>query len=177
MVWPSPSLRTEMVILESQEEDVPNRILFFKPMSGLGQIRSHRRDEAWSGSLRQTSFDMTLVTQILIITEKTLVVCGYRKFQLDELGDHLCTCTTHSGTKKTHDWVVELLNFSTQQTESKHNTWLKVGVVIVGTLSWLSTLRTRGGRYLWCWTSTSSTTVSEVFLTLILMDTYITLMI
>jgi hypothetical protein len=26
-------LRTEMTVLESQEEDVPKRILFFKPMS------------------------------------------------------------------------------------------------------------------------------------------------
>jgi hypothetical protein len=44
-------LRTEMTGLESQEEDVPKSILFFKPMSWLGQIRSHRRDETWSGSL------------------------------------------------------------------------------------------------------------------------------
>jgi hypothetical protein len=22
----------------------------------------------------------------------------------DALGDHLCTCTTHSGSKKAHDW-------------------------------------------------------------------------
>ncbi len=25
------------------------------------------------------------------------------------LGDHLCTCTGHSGAKKTHDWVVDQL--------------------------------------------------------------------
>jgi hypothetical protein len=37
--------------LESQEEDTPERILFFKPMSWLGQIRTHRRDESWSASL------------------------------------------------------------------------------------------------------------------------------
>ena len=42
---------TEMSVLESQEEDVPNRILFFKPMSWMGQIRTHRRDEVWSPSL------------------------------------------------------------------------------------------------------------------------------
>jgi hypothetical protein len=29
-------LKTEMTDLESQEEDAPNRILFFKPMSWLG---------------------------------------------------------------------------------------------------------------------------------------------
>ena len=38
-------LKTEMAGLESQEEDAPKCILFFKPMSCLGQIRSHRRDE------------------------------------------------------------------------------------------------------------------------------------
>ncbi len=41
-------LKTEMAGLESQEEDAPKRLLFFKPMSWLGQIRSHRRDESWS---------------------------------------------------------------------------------------------------------------------------------
>jgi hypothetical protein len=44
-------LRTEMGGLESQEEDTPKRILSFNPMSWLEQIRSHRRDEAWSASL------------------------------------------------------------------------------------------------------------------------------
>ena len=44
-------LWTEMVSLETQEEDAPRRILWFKPMSCLGQIRTHRRDEVWSDSL------------------------------------------------------------------------------------------------------------------------------
>jgi hypothetical protein len=44
-------LRTDIADLEFQEEDVPKRILFFKPMSWLGQIKSDRRDEAWSASL------------------------------------------------------------------------------------------------------------------------------
>ena len=44
-------LRTEMTNLESQEEDAPKRVLWFKPMSWLGQIRPHRRDEAWNASL------------------------------------------------------------------------------------------------------------------------------
>jgi hypothetical protein len=39
-------LRTEMANLESQEEDAPRRVLWFKPMAWLGQIRPHRRDEA-----------------------------------------------------------------------------------------------------------------------------------
>ncbi len=44
-------LKTEMTGLESQEEDDPKRLLFFKPMGYLGQIRTHRRDESWSASL------------------------------------------------------------------------------------------------------------------------------
>jgi hypothetical protein len=44
-------LRMEMSGLESQEEDTPSRVLFFKPMSWLGPIRPHRRDESWSTSL------------------------------------------------------------------------------------------------------------------------------
>jgi hypothetical protein len=44
--------------------------------------------------------------QIPVIPEKSLETCGCRKFQLDPLGDHLNTCTTHSGAKKTHDWRV-----------------------------------------------------------------------
>ena len=39
-------LRTEMANLESQEEDAPRRVLWFKPMAWLGQIRPHRRDDA-----------------------------------------------------------------------------------------------------------------------------------
>jgi hypothetical protein len=35
------------------------------------------------------------------------VSCGSRKFQIDTLGDHLSTCTSHSGVKKSHDWVVD----------------------------------------------------------------------
>ncbi len=62
-------LQTEMAGLESQEEDDPKRILFFKPMSWLGQIRTHRRDEAWSASLWQTFFAMTMGAQIPVIAE------------------------------------------------------------------------------------------------------------
>jgi hypothetical protein len=84
-------LRTEMTGLESQEEDAPKRILF--------------RDETWSDSLWQTFFSTSMVDQIPVIAEKPLATCGYRKFQLDPLGDHLNTCTTHSGVKKAHDWT------------------------------------------------------------------------
>ena len=52
---------------------------------------------------------MTMGSQIPVIAEKPLTDCGSRKFQLDTMGDHLCTCTTHSGVKKDHNWVVEEL--------------------------------------------------------------------
>jgi hypothetical protein len=102
-------LKTEMAGLESQEEDAPKCILFFKPMSWLGQIRPHRRDESWSASLWQTFFSTSMGAQIPVIAEKPLAVCGCRKFGIDALGDHLCTCTTHSGVKKAHDWAVDQL--------------------------------------------------------------------
>ncbi len=76
-------------------------------------------------SLWQTFFDMTMGTQIPVIVEKTLVACGYRKFQLDAMGDHLCTCTAHSGAKKAHNWVVEqLTDFfrTTHHTKTQHVT-------------------------------------------------------
>ena len=44
-----------------------------------------------------------------MIEKKPLPVCGCRKFQVDTLVDHLCTCTTHSGAKKDHDWEVDQL--------------------------------------------------------------------
>ena len=53
-------LQTEMTGFESQEEDSPKRILFFKPMSWLGQISPHRRDESWSASLWQTFFSTSM---------------------------------------------------------------------------------------------------------------------
>ncbi len=55
-----------------------------KPMSWLGQIRPHRRDESW-------------------FCRKF----GIGTIKKDALVDHLCTCTTHSGSKKTHDWSVD----------------------------------------------------------------------
>jgi hypothetical protein len=45
--------------------------------------------------------------QIPAIAEKPLAACGCMKFQIDPLGDHLCTCTAHSVAKKAHDWAVD----------------------------------------------------------------------
>ena len=44
--------------------------------------------------------------QVPMLAEKPLVSCGCKKFKVDSLGDHLSTCTTHSGAKKAHDWTV-----------------------------------------------------------------------
>jgi hypothetical protein len=52
---------------------------------------------------------MTMVVLIPVIVENPLTTCGYKKFQVYVLDDHLCTCTTHSGTKKTQDWSVDQL--------------------------------------------------------------------
>ena len=98
-----------MTGLESQEEDAPKRILFFKPMSWLGQIRPHRRDKSWSASLWQTFLSTSMGAQIPVIAEKPFVSCGCKKFTIYSLGYHLCTCTAHSGAKKAHDWAVDQL--------------------------------------------------------------------
>ncbi len=47
--------------------------------------------------------------QIPVIPEKPFATCGCRKFQLTLLGDHLNTCTVHSGAKKALDWMVDQL--------------------------------------------------------------------
>jgi hypothetical protein len=74
--------------------------------------------------------------QIPVIAEKPLVTCGYRKFQLDPLGDHLNTCTTHSGAKKAHDWMVDqVADFFARRIRLKHSRWLKTEVNIVETSS------------------------------------------
>ncbi len=69
-------------------------------------------DETWSPRLCQTFFSKSTLStsmgaQIPVIPEKSHTTCGSRKFQIDPLGDHLNTCTTHSGVKKTHDWTVD----------------------------------------------------------------------
>jgi hypothetical protein len=52
------------------------------------------------------------------LTGVPLSTSGWRKFQIDTIGDHLYTCTVHSGVKKTHDWVVDVITdlfFTTHQ--------------------------------------------------------------
>ena len=87
--------------LESQEEDVPKRVLW--------ELRPHRRDEAWSASLWQPFFAACCGAKIPPLAELPLSACGCKKFTMDALGDHVSTCTAHSGAQKAHDWAVEQL--------------------------------------------------------------------
>jgi hypothetical protein len=128
-----------------------------------------------------TLFAMSMGAQIPFIAEKPLSACGCKKFQIDALGDHLCTCTAHSGAKKAHDWAVDQIAdlFRTTHKVKTKQVPLEAGVSIVGTPSWLATsrMRMRRAQCLWCWTFASHMRVGEVALTLLLMETYITLMI
>ena len=91
--------------LESQEEDVPKRILWYNPLGVLGVIRPHHRDESWSASLCQSFFAACVGAQLPALAELPLWACGCRKFTCDVCG----TCTAHSGAKKAPNWVVEQL--------------------------------------------------------------------
>ena len=75
----------------------------------MGVIRPHRRDEAWSASLWQTFFANCVGAHIPALAELPLSACGCKKFAIDALGDHVSTCTAHSGAKKAHDWAVDQL--------------------------------------------------------------------
>ncbi len=81
-------------------------------------------------------------------------------------------------------WLLTMLRKTPLFILLLHGLWLglvlsprNVRVGIVGILSWWPTLSTSRTRCLWSWISVSTTIVSQVALTLIWMDTYITLMI
>ena len=76
-------------------------------MSWLGQIRPHRRDEAWSAGLWQAFFALCVGATVPALAELPLSACGCKKFAIDALDDHGSTCTAHSGVKKSHDWAVD----------------------------------------------------------------------
>jgi hypothetical protein len=71
-------------------------------VSAKGQIRSHHRDEVWSDC-----FASCVGATVPALTELPLSVCGCKRFNVDTLGDHVATCTVHSGAKMAHDWVVD----------------------------------------------------------------------
>jgi hypothetical protein len=70
--------------------------------------------------------------QIPVIVEKPLAVCGCRQFKIDALGDHLCTCTSHSGAKKDHNWEVDQLAdlFRTTHKVKTQQVWLRAGSLV-----------------------------------------------
>ena len=76
----------------------------------------------------------------------------------------------------TTERLVRLLTSFTQPPKWKHNRWLRTGGSDVGILNWLVISRMWRVRCLWWWTSTFHMNVGEVTPTLVLMDTYITLM-
>ena len=101
------ALRTEMENLESDEEDASRRVRWYKPMSWLGQIRPHHRDEVWSAGLCQAFVASCVGVTVPALVETPLSVCGCKKFTIDALGDHVATCTANSGVKTAHDWAVQ----------------------------------------------------------------------
>ncbi len=53
------------------------------------------------------------------------MVSGSSRWTLWVTTDHLCTCTTHSGVKKSHDWVVDQiadLLLKTHKVKTQHIT-------------------------------------------------------
>jgi hypothetical protein len=107
-------------------------------------------------------------TQIPVIAEKPLAVCGCRKFQVDTMGDHLRTCTTHSGVKKAYDWTVDQLadlfrtthKVKTQQVVKSRGQHCD-DIELVGYLTNAQV------RCLWCWISVLPTIGLAVVLTLL----------
>ena len=72
-------LRTEMANLEPLDEEAPKRVLSFKPMGWLGQLRPHRRDEAWPAGLWQAFFAACVGATIPALAELPLSACGCKK--------------------------------------------------------------------------------------------------
>jgi hypothetical protein len=97
---------------------------------------------------------------------RPLSACGCKKFALDALGDHVSTCTVHSGAKEDHDWAVEQLadlfrtthRVKTQQVARSRGQ--RCGDIELA----VSTSRMRRVRCLWCWISALPTNASEVVL-------------
>jgi hypothetical protein len=55
-----------ILILFWQKNATPPGAPAVKPMSRLGQLRPHRRDEAWSSSLCQTFFSLKKVSHFFV---------------------------------------------------------------------------------------------------------------
>ncbi len=82
--------------------------------SELEEFRSHRRDDLWLQEVPVCQLDPRVDISVLVPP-------------------------TRVSKRHTTGWLINSLTFSTQHTKSKHNRWLKVGVIIVGTSSGLPT--------------------------------------
>ena len=86
--------------------------LHWKPMSWLGSLRPTTVDDAWAPAIWQTFFTSTLGLEVPVLSflprhhNLPAAKCGCKKFLLDVHGDHISTCTAHSGATKAHDWMV-----------------------------------------------------------------------
>jgi hypothetical protein len=144
-------LHTAMTSLESQGVDTPRRELWIKPMSWLGQIRPHHRDETWSASLWQTFFVSCVGVYIQVLTELPFWVCGWRKFQIDPWGTTSTLLqSTRVSRRNTTGQLISLLTSFAQHTKWKHNRWLGAEVSDVGTWTWPDTFQMCRVRCLWC---------------------------
>ena len=114
--------------------------------------------------------------QIPVIAEKPLAVCGCRKFRIDALGDHLCTCTAHSGAKKAHDGVVDQLADLFHTTHRvKTQQVVKSRGHHCGDIELAGYLANESGPVPLVWISVLPTIGLAVVLTLLLTDIYVTL--
>ena len=106
------ALRVEMSALEDQADNGKARELHWKPMSWLGTLRPTTVDDAWAPAIWQTFFTSTLGLEVPVLSSLPrhhnlpAAKCGCKKFLLDTHGDHISTCTAHSGATKAHDWMV-----------------------------------------------------------------------
>ena len=100
---PNSVLRSEMSALDS-DDDSKKRYLWWKPMAWLGIIRPTNPSEKWRMQQWSTFFCMTLGLPMPWISPGTR--CGCQAFLHDQFGDHACTCNTHGGAGKSHDWAV-----------------------------------------------------------------------
>jgi hypothetical protein len=110
--------------------------------------------------------------QIPAIVEKPLATSGCRKFQLDPLGDHLNTCTAHSGAKKAHDWMVDQVADLFRTTHRvKTQQVVKSRGQRCADIQLEGYLAMKRVRCHWCWTSGLLTTEWGAVPTLLLTDT------
>jgi hypothetical protein len=141
-----------------------------------GTLVSWASDQAYSFLLRLSLYRHPFL--YTLFTSRFTLIINNKLYEYGKLGDHLCTSTAHSGVKKAHDWVVDQLVDHFRPTyKVKTQQVVKSRGQHCGDMELSGYLSNVTGRYRWSWTSSSTTIVSEVLLTLFLMENYIGLMI